>query len=74
MGPRGHGSTIGPSWQYGLLGTGPGLLAAGRRSIAQPGELAYFGFGPMAAWPELVGWLGRWAIVFRPKGRWDWTV
>ena len=21
MGPRGHGSTIGPSWQYGLLGS-----------------------------------------------------
>ena len=47
-GAKGPRSTIGPSWKYGLLGSrarATALLA--RRSIAKPGELAYFVcFGP----------------------------
>ena len=64
MGPRGHGSTIGP-FPYGLLGSRARAWLLARRSIAQPGELAYFVcFGPAGtALEELVRVAGtRWAI------------
>ena len=65
MGPRGHGSTIGPSWKYGLLGSRARATGCWPGAASQPGELAYFVcFGPAGtALEELVRVAGtRWAI------------
>ena len=66
LGRRGPGSTIGPPWIYGPCGNRAGAIGCcGRRSLADPGELAYYVcYGPAGTTlQELATVAGiRWAI------------